>query len=213
MRIRRVREANTNHKLKWVFDFTGSAATNFRLIGPISKGHYQVVPAASTYSRGEFTCEVVNAGNVSTAEIFTCQNFIEPMRLGKLFDNATFSTGYEGETATVSGIIGDAFASKIKGNTPKSNVFVPVASNVVLVISSLRGSKAWPSGSKVVASHGCSGAEVVALNAELRPVVAHGSLVPIILPRTHPHLGRSHHTHIRWHGWLGGGVGELVGIG
>lgn len=126
MRVRRTREYTMNHKLKWVFDFTGSVADSFRLVGPVTKGHYQIVPAASTFSRGEFTCDVVNSGGVQDAEIFTCRNYVELMRLGKLFDSATFSTGYEQDAATVSGIIGDAFASKIN----KNNVFVPIADNI-----------------------------------------------------------------------------------
>ena len=39
---------------------------------------------------------------------------MEVMQLGTLFDAATFSTGYESSSATISGIIADAFVQLLE---------------------------------------------------------------------------------------------------
>ena len=136
MRIGRSRPEQTNHKLKWTFDFRGNEANRFKLVGPVTKGHFQATPNLPGFDGGEFTCEVVNRGDVGKdrpegdgfAEIMTCKSYIETMQLGTLFDEATFSAGYGSSTATISGIIGDAFTA---AGVSKQKVYVPLASNTL----------------------------------------------------------------------------------
>ena len=128
MQLRRASSSKTNHKMKWVFDFSGSNANAFALTGPIKSAYMLVTPEQTTSSGdtsgGEFNCEVTNIGSISEVEVFTCANWLGRMTLGNFLDRARDSIGKPGEHS-VSGIIADAFAQHLS----KSNIAIPVRDN------------------------------------------------------------------------------------
>ena len=146
MNLLQVVSTRTNHKLKWVFDFQGSQAQAFQLVGPVNKSHYEVSRRTADLS-GEFSCSVTGAGSITQAKVFTCRNFIGPMQLNSFYDMASNSTGYESKVATISGIIGDAF---VTAGVSKNDVFVPVADEIWHVGASDFGGSLLPKTANVL---------------------------------------------------------------
>ena len=123
MRLLRNRDNVINHKLKWVFDFPGTLAESFRLVGPLKNGFYVAGQSTATLERSKFSCEFKSIGNIKNAEIFSCRNFFTQMKLGELTDTSITASG---DSRTISGIIADALNQKIND---KSKIGVPVADN------------------------------------------------------------------------------------